>query len=211
MTKDLADLLKSKLEDLHGEDKVITTLAGLTRVFEYKTGTGEGELKKLPFPIDCNQPEPNCEDCNELFILVPDQNKRCIVYFEGGGSVPIQSLEGATKYQSVLSLVCWYNTNGFTTAENLQSRLIALFSDRCKSVMLNYGDGQSLCNVSVEVVRVYDSDPQIFSKYTYNQDKSQFLGCPFSSFKIDFKVTFLQYENEICFNPIVAVPIPFCC
>lgn len=211
MTKDIADLFKSKLQDLQGEDKIITTLAGLTRVFEYKTGTGEGVTKRLPFPLDCNQPEPNCEECNELFLLVPDQSKRCIVYFEGGNSNPLHSLGGATKYQSVLSLVCWYNTLGFATVENLQSRLIALFSDRCKSIMLNYEAEQTISDVVVEVTRVYDSDPQIFSKYTYSQDKSQFLGCPFSSFKIDFKVTFLLYENENCFNALVAVPLPNCC
>jgi hypothetical protein len=209
MTKDIADLMKSNLSDLNGSDKIISTLAGLTRVFEYK-GT-DNELKKLAYPLDCTQLEPNCQECEELFILVPDQSKRCIVYFEGGASSPVQNMEGATKYQTTISLVCWYNLQGFTATSNLQSRLIALFSDRCKNITTFYQANQSITGISVEVLRVQDSDPSIFSKYTYSQDKSQYLGCPFSSFKIDFKVNFTLYENPICFDGIVVTDIPVCC
>lgn len=209
MTKDIADLMKNNLSDFSGSDKIISTLAGLTRVFEYK-GT-DGEVKKLAYPLDCNQPEPNCQECEELFVLVPDQSKRCIVYFEGGASNPVQNLEGATKYQATISLVCWYNLQGFTTVESLQSRLIALFSERCKNITTTFQAEEAITGISIEVLKVQDSDPSIFSKYTYSQDKSQYLGCPFSSFKIDFKTNFTLYENPICFDGIVVSDIPNCC
>ena len=209
MTKDIAEVLQLSLSDLHGSGNVISTLAGLTRVFEYIDASDV--IKKLPYPLDCTQPEPNCQECDELFILVPDKNKRCIVYFEGGASSPIQNLQGATKYASLISLVCWYNMQGFQETENLQSRLIALFSDRCKNAKVNpLLPVESLSRVEVELIRVQDSDPSIFSKYTYSQDKSQYLGCPFSSFKLDFKINFTLYENPNCFRPIVAIAIPNC-
>jgi hypothetical protein len=206
MTKEIADLMKIKLESLNGNENIVSTLAGLTRVFEYK---GSDDLiKRLPFPLECSQPEPNCNECDELFILVPSEAKRCIVYFEGGVSTPLQNLQKATRYSSNISLVCWYNTKGFEGTYGLQSRLIALFSERCKSI---HSPIQSVINgISVDITRVQDSDTSIFSKYTYSQDKSQYLGCPFSSFKIDFNIKYNLHENSDCFDGILAIAIPNC-
>lgn len=207
MTKDIANIFKSSLLSLK-DSGLISNLEGLVRTLEYKP-TGAEKNAKIAFPVDCQEPE-NCVECESLFVCVPDKTKKCLVYFEGTQSREVATLEGATKYETVISLICWYNLDFFEKQDFLQTRLISLFSNVIKKTS-STSDNQNPINfINPELSSVYDSDSNIFSKYSYNDTKSNFLGCKYSTFKIDFKVKFYIYENQNCINSIVGISPIIC-
>lgn len=203
MIKDICIIFKEKLV----EDKdagIIDVLEGLTRVLEYYP-TEDSKAKRIPFPVDYIEPA-GCEE-QELTICVPDASKRCIVYFDSSQSNLAKSLDKASSYNAIVSLICWYNTNGFENKENIQTRLISRFSERVKSAKYEVGDFLDLGEI--EVTKVIE-DASFFTKYTYDQANSQYLTYPYGYFKIDFKVDFLLYENTSCHEPIVVISADNC-
>ena len=76
MIKDITKILKEGLTQ-EKELGIIETLEGLTRVFEYYP-TNDTKTKRIPFPVDCIEPV-ECDECQELTICVPSNEKRSIV------------------------------------------------------------------------------------------------------------------------------------
>jgi hypothetical protein len=210
MIRDIARVFRNKLNnDFYLPDGlgVITHLAGLTRVKE--VSISQGQIRKVPVPVDCDEVEEElCNDCEPIFKLVPDQTKRCIVYFEGTDAKLVQSMPNVSKYSCNLVLICWYNSQGFQPVENLHTRLSSLFINKLKSIQTH---SQELSIKEVEVISVNDSNGNIFSKYTYSDFRSAYLGCPFGSFSINFKINFSSNEVQSCFSPIVPVNFDGCC
>ena len=202
MTKDIANIFKASLM-VHKNSGLISNLEGLVRTLEYKP-IGEEKTRKIAFPVDCTEPE-NCNECDDLIKCVPERRKKCLVYFEGNNSREIASLEKATRYEANLSLICWYNLFFFQSSTFLQTRLISLMSEVIRKTNVNADGSLPISFVNPEITLVSDSDAGIFSKYTYNEQKSNFLGCNYSTFKIDFKVKFTLYEDKNCINGIVGV------
>jgi hypothetical protein len=198
MTKDLANIFKNSLLSLK-TDGLISNLEGLVRLHEFKPSGGDKTLK-IAYPVDCEEPE-DCVECKSLYICVPEKTKKCLVYFEGYQSRATFPLQTSTKYESVLSLICWYNLDFFETSDLLQSRLISLFSEKIKKT---YSEENPINFVNPEIVSVTDSDASIFSKYSYNESNSGFLGCKYATFRIDFKINFLLNEDSNCINNILA-------
>jgi hypothetical protein len=202
MTKDIANIFKESLTPLK-DSGLISNLEGLVRVLEYKP-TASDKSTKIAFPVDCQEPE-DCQECESLFVCVPEKNKKCLIYFEGTQSREIATLEGATKYEATISLICWYNLGFFQKDDFLQTRLISLFSNLIKRTSSTSTELNPINFNKPEVISVYDSDASIFSKYSYNEGKSNFLGCKYSTFKIDFKVKFFIYEDKNCISDIVDI------
>lgn len=202
MTKDIANIFKKSLLLMKGSG-LISHLEGLVKVLEYKPLENE-KAKKIAFPVDCEEPE-NCKECDSLMVCVPERSKKCLVYFEGGQSRETATFEGATKYEVVLSLICWYNLGYFEKQEFLQTRMISLFSDKIKGTKGTISELSPIEFINPEIISVTDSDSSIFSKYSYNEGRSNFLGCKYASFKIDFKIKFVIYENKNCFRDIVGI------
>lgn len=203
MIKDICNTFKGKLlED--AELGIIETLQGLTRVLEYYPDE-ESKVKRIPYPVDYIESQ-ECQD-QELTILVPDSSKRSIVYFEATPATFISGQDKSTSYSAVISLVCWYNTNGFENKDTIQTRLVSRFSSYIKSS--SYSEGDFLDIGEIEVLRVVE-DPSVFSKYTYDQANSQYLTHPYGYFKIEFKTDFLLYENTDCDEPIVVINTADC-
>lgn len=202
MTKDIASIFKKSLLP-YKVSGLISHLEGLVRVFEYKPA-GDDKTRKIAFPVDCEEPEI-CKECEGLFICVPEKSKKCLVYFEGGQSREVASLEGATKYETILSLVCWYNLGFFQKQEFLQTRMITLFSQAIKETFARETSLAPMAFINPEIISVTDSDSNIFSKYSYSDVKSNFLGCKYATFKIDFKIKFTLYENQNCIDNIVGI------
>lgn len=201
MTKDIANIFKNALQG-YKQSGLISHLEGLVRVFEYNTGNDE-KPKKIAFPVDCQEPE-NCKECEGLMICVPEKSKKCLVYFEGGQSRETAMLEGATKYETVLSLICWYNLGYFEKQEFLQTKMISVMSEVIKKTSARNTAARPIAFVNPEIVSVTDSDSNIFAKYSYNDTRSNFLGCKYGAFKIEFKIKFITYEDQNCIDDILG-------
>jgi hypothetical protein len=208
MTKDISEVLKAYLMPIK-EQGIISNLEGLVRTLEYKP-SGSDKSKKIPFPVNCVQPQ-DCTECDSLFICVPEKTKRCLVYFEGFDSLPEFHTSEATKYKSVISLICWYNLDFFQDDSSLQTKLVSLFSNTIKNVNFDRTELIPLEFCNPQVKKVVCSDNSIFNKYTYNENQSQFIGCRYSCFKIDFEINFTLYEDKNCIGNIVVIDNDNCC
>ncbi len=204
MIKDVANRIKAVLNESFFENDgtgIITHLSGLVRTKELKPIEGEKEKKKIPFPLE----DEDIEDCGEQFSihkLVPDETKRCIVYFEGENSKFVQSLGDKTNWTTNLNLICWYNSSLFEEQDLLQSRLISLFSSVVKSVKTK---DDVLAIKNIELLTVSEST-NIFSKYTYSDMISNYLLHPFGYFSITFKINFTTNEKTDCLPSIATLP-----
>ena len=208
MVRDIAALMKAKLLSLYDpQNGVITNISGLVRVKDVEISTGV--IRKVPFAIDCLEEPENCPECTEpLFDLVPDSGKRCIVYFEQVKTTTLQVINNGAKYNSIISLICWFDSRMFAEQEELTSKLIALFISKIKTPFLT-PQTSVLSGVQVVGYTPTDSDPIIFSKYTYSDFRKPFLGCPHGYFKIDFSINYLT--NETCLPTHNPIALADCC
>lgn len=198
MTKDIANIFKESLLTLKSQG-LISHLEGLVRTHEFKPSGSEKTLK-IAYPVDCEEPQ-DCVDCQSLYICVPEKTKKCLVYFEGTQSRASYSFKTSTKYDTVISLVCWYNLDYFQSSDLLQSRFVSVLSEKIKKT---YSEESPIVFVNPEIISVIDSDANIFSKYSYNESDSGFLGCRYATFKIDFKINFMLNEDTNCIDSILA-------
>ena len=205
MNEDLASWLASKLIPLK-EQGFISKLAELVKVIEVNVAdvNGKTKTKRIPFPVSQIANDNFCTDANDL---IPNSKERCIVYFEGYGT-------SIDKYNivSAIKLICWYNSKGFQTNDNLASKLIHLISDEIGESGVHSLFGA----IDIQIVEIIEADNKIFARYSYDEAESQYLTYPYNCFSITFK---LKYRNSgICINQLPnsnnqlsIVDLPNCC
>lgn len=124
------------------------------------------------FPVDCNTPT-DCET-SKLRALVPNSTKRSILYFEDQGTSQIEVLQGGYKFQASLKLICWFNYKKI--AALCEPSLIA--TNILKFLPTNLGNFDEFIDVWIEVVS-QDPAEGVFDKYTYLEEKTQFVTYPY--------------------------------
>lgn len=201
MTKDIANIFKEALMPLKIQG-IISNLEGLVRTLEFKPANSDKKLK-IAYPVECEDVQ-DCVDCQSVYLCVPEKEKSCLVYFEGTQARVLNSAEGITTYEAIISLVCWYNLDKFEKKPFLQSSFIGLMSEPIKKLNIDNSEDVPIDLHLPTISSVIDSDSSIFAKYSYNESDSGFLGCKYATFKIDFKVKFSLYENGNCFNSILV-------
>jgi hypothetical protein len=204
--------MSQKLLDLYEPTTgVITNLAALVRVKE--VSIGNNVIRKIPFAIDCIEEVELCQDCEPIVDLVPDtptaeKPKRCIVYFEQNKTTLMGVHQGGAKYNTAISLICWFDSRQFQESNNLTTKLIALFASRIRTPFV-LAQNSPIQSVQVVGYTPLDSDPSIFSKYSYSDFRRPYLGCPYGYFKIDFNLNFTI--NETCLPLQNPIALTGCC
>jgi hypothetical protein len=143
--------------------------------------------------------------------LAPDSKKKSIIYFEDRGITFVERLANRIKMRSSLRLVCWLNLKNIAEAV-------------CD-------DDSGACGVSgnyvIDVIKVLPSKPfstadfisialtsisqvergvEIFSKYTYNEQATQYLMYPYDYFALDLEC---EYTIPCIIAPVVwPEPVP---
>lgn len=206
MILDICRNLKESLSVLTEENNgFITQLSGLV-----KTATVyRNENKVMRFPVAVDE-EDETQDCNEetVFKLVPDDRKRCIVYFEGNPATFVTGSPFSTHYQTKISLVCWYNRTGFVDSENLQSVIFSKLIEKVKTAEIEEG---LFTGLKIKVIGFSDNNISAFSKYTYSDEDSAYTAYPFGFFQIDFQLNFTINENSVCTPLLTTVNLTNVC
>ncbi len=186
MLNEIANCLGKKIKAL----PFIERYGGLVRTVE-KTITVDptiGLTKKIRFPVSCNA-DPSCFQQEMYQPIVPNSAYKSIFYFEGGKIQPIGrsgTKLSQMKYRAVLRLVGWVNLAklGLANCDDLGKVI------KC---VLN-GDILGTCKVSdstkatVGMPTICESDPSIFSKYSYYDSIIQNLIYPYGYFALDFPI-----------------------
>lgn len=150
------------------------------------------------FPVAIN----NISDCNTSIYmdLVPNDTKASIIYCEQIGDIAFE--EPRPNYwilSATLRLVCWYNLNRITEGLFIDegiivNNLLSKLPKRLPDSLFTY-----VRNVMLTPERVVlGSD--IFSKYTYDEVRTQFMTFPYGAFAIDVNV---QYVMNKCAETLV--------
>lgn len=196
----IAQLLLDRIEaaDLPWLDKY----AGLTR----STSILEGK-KRITIPVSCNVTSTDCNP-QEITDLIPDDKYRSVLFIEGD-ALPsrVNDRIPGVRYVAKLRIVVWMNCKrlgggcdcGSLASMNLLS---AIEKNHRNSYATDLFKG-----IRHKVTGGVSRGPDVFSRYTFNDDRSKYLHYPFDAFAIDTETEFglmpgceekLQAENMPC-------------
>lgn len=196
----IAQILSKRLEPLHSK-QLVTTLSGLVKTASVVRDGGR--VIKFPVPHDTETQNIIIENAS----LVPDYGQRAILYFEGLNSTISESVKNKTKMRSNLRLVCWYNAARFlksgsgTIHEMLLSEILRL---------LQTGrDTNVVQGIVVSPTTVLDSTATLFSRYSYLEERGQYLLAPYFALGVDINVTY-QLSHNCCHGELLPVDVDCC-
>lgn len=187
MNRKVANILKSKIEDLGFVDR----LAGLVQPVRVDVKSGDGRSEKV-FPISCDLTHSECIKGN-YEDLAPNSKHKSVIYFEDNGVRYVRTERNNIYYESSLRLVGWLNL----------ARLYELDCkyDKCDitaCVITNiiqafhgtpYHDSPFL-NIYSVIASQEIRDANIFGRYTYNEKVTQYLMAPYDFFALNIQTAF---------------------
>lgn len=201
MTSEVAKILAASLEPLRNKE-IITTLSGLVKTVTQTTDAG---TIRFPVPYDFNAVNYQIQNA----ALVPDQRQRAIVYFEGNDTNINLFEQRKTKASTSLRLVCWYDSskidapNGGSVHVILASAMLTLIKGAKPK------PNTIIAGLDIDATRIYDSADNLFSRYSYRQERVQYLQSPYFALGIDFTVTY--QINHGCADALVPLNAQICC
>ena len=162
MIAEVADILKSYIDDLDWVDKIGGLVHPVTK----------GDKT---FPV--------CLSSGDYDDLVPNSKKRSVVYFEeSGGSSVSEMSSRRMRIEIPLRLVCWYNLKRLN--ENVSSNNLMI--DIMNTLPRTFKANGNVLAASIEIEDMGTGN-DIFSDYSYNEQR-QFLMYPFGAFYMDIIV-----------------------
>jgi hypothetical protein len=204
MNKDLADYLKGFIEPLPFADRVAGLVQPLTIVNE---GPDNKPIKKT-YPIACGVTAKDCLNNGKYQHLLPDDRLKSLFYFEDLGIQSEGKENGGFKFTAKLRLVGWMNLKKLGKTDCSYSALA--IASILNAFPTGYQNNTPYTRIQVEVTGQEPKLPAIFSKYSLDEEKTQFLLYPFDYFALQIAVSYvipksclsaLTVDNELsCTN-----------
>jgi len=156
------------------------------------------EKKEKIFPVAYNI-DPNC-DVSEYTDLVPDSKKSAICYCEKINEITFEQIRKNYFIASTdLRIVLWYNLNRITEGDYIDegimaANLLAKIPRTLSNSLFTY----------VSSVNIFPSGAMtgalIFSKYTYEEVRTQFVTHPYGAVAVDVNI---QYVINKCVEELI--------
>ena len=194
MNATIANLILTRMGSMPWMDKV----TGLTRAVTFTKG---GTKKDITLPIACTVTDPlSCTE-DRAYEILPDEKYRSVLFFEGS-ALPerVQKPGLGIKYRSRLRLIVWLDCSklgGACNCGDLAYQDIVTALDK----KMRYNSGIIL-GIRHMVVGGSTRGTDIFSKYTFDEKRSQYLHVPFDYFAIDIETDFRVMPG--CENDLLA-------
>lgn len=148
-----------------------------------------GATKTYPIAYNVN---PDLCTQAELLAFVPDSKKTDILYFEDFGTNVTSEDSMGVGYQSNFRLVCWLNYKKLSPAMIEPSALVLSLHDM---IPVNLGNFDGLIGVRVSVVNQLSNDVSVFSRYSYQEEKTQFVTYPYDYFALTLSAQYWVRPN----------------
>ena len=202
MINDIGIILKSYISTLPFTDKI----AGVVKPITYKETDQSGRVITKTIPVDCNVTHADCVN-KKYTDLIPNSQYKSVMYFEDQGTTRLSDTPKDFTFQSTLKLVCWLNLKkmGKTNCSNSALAVASVLN----VLPTRYFNNGVYTRMLIEVTGQDIKSPQIFSRYTYDEEKTQFLMYPYDYFSLTVQVKFTiskacitewQNEPEVCAN-----------
>ena len=152
------------------------------------------------FPAYYNENKTTCS-ASDYIDLVPNSNKRSIIYFENNG-IKISPINGnIIECVADVRLVCWANlkkiNDTFINADTLKLLVIQAMPVSLSNIF-------PYSFIRIELTGEETKSVALFSKYTYNEEEKQYLIYPFDYFALNYEISF--YVGSNCIEPITISP-----
>ena len=160
-------------------NKIVENLASLTIVDKI---TGIVKPAKVyinnvvkTYPIAYNTDPDVCSQ-SQLLDFVPDSSKRSIIYFEDYGTSQVKLENQKAYWQATFRLIVWFNYKKILPVMSEPS-LIAL--NVLNLIPGDLGNFDNLQGVFVEVTSQLPNDVSPFSRYSYQEERTQYVTYPY--------------------------------
>lgn len=190
MNNTIANILKGYIDDFTWIDKI----AGLVQTANIQEKIGDNITEKS-YPIACDVTADACIK-GHYKDLIPDSKKKSVLYFEDRGGVQFESREGGKlRYTASLRLVGWLNLKllledscGTSTGNcGVSGAYVIEIIKALPYIPFDVGDFYS---ITIEPPSQVERSVDIFSRYTYSEEATQYLLYPFDFFALDIDVEF---------------------
>ena len=193
MNEKIASILKSKIETLPFIDKI----AGLVRPVKIEV-MGPNEIKvPKTYPISSDISSELCID-GQYKDLIPDSKYLSIIYFEDNGITLTARNNRWVSFNSRLTLVCWLNLKMIFECQIYTGSTQCILSILAELPEIPFSEDIYI-EIRIVAVSEVPKSNAIFSKYTYDEIKTQYLLYPYDYFalnmSIDFKINLACVEQ----------------
>lgn len=182
MNEAIANIIKSQIENLPFMERT----AGLVKVFKRQEKTEKGTIVKS-FPMDCGVTQKDCNG-GKYTDLVPNSKYKSIHYFEDFGTRISSQDQGFFDFESTVKLVGWLNLKKLGKTDCSVSHLaMAAILKTIRSEHFNDG---MFTRIQIRCTGIDPKSAAIFSKYSYNEEVTQYLMFPFDYYAMTFNVSY---------------------
>lgn len=192
MNEKVANIIKGKIDTLPWIEKI----AGLVRPVrvEIPGANGSKVLKTYPIASDVTR-----EECIQGYYknLVPDSSFRSIVYFEDQGCSLAYRNGDKIGFNSKLTLVGWLNLKKIAEYGRYTGSTECILSILAQIPLMPFSD-DIYREIKIIALNEIVKSNAIFSRYTYDEIKSQYLLYPFDYFALNIQCEF--WINVNCIN-----------
>ena len=182
MNNSIANILKSSIETVDWADKV----AGLVQTANVRVKNGDS-ISDKSYPISCNVTYEACIK-GTYDELAPNSKKKSIMYFEDRGVSFVEHSGNKMKFRSSLRLVCWLNLCLIDDSCGVSGSYVI---DIIKKLPSKGFAASGFYSILITSISQVERSVDIFSKYTYNEQATQYLMYPFDYFALDLEIEFI--------------------
>lgn len=209
MNTQLAAILLARIENaaLPWVDKT----SGLVRVISYKHKV-TGKTVTIPVAADVSN-DINC-DVSTLQDMLPDDRYRSVLFFEADSQPRRTDDRTAMSWTGRFRVVVWIDCakvgGGVGCGDVAYENLLSILENRTP---FNSGPFRRVRITSVGGAPTRGRE--VFSKYTLDEERTQYVHYPFACFALDVEVSFstvkgcedeLEEDNVNCWIPPVGPP-----
>ena len=208
MNRGIAHELMMKLTGLPFIDK----FGGLVRTLEKADanivdGVNKGTVKKIPITDDFVITKSDCSPTEKTIDFIPDQKFNGMLYFEDYGAVNNGMIRKAKGFKSKLRIIIWLNTDKIVkliddtkeASYSVPTAIVADILEKFELLQLKTLGYYQRLNIKASIP-VPGTD--LFSKYTYDSIKTQYLTAPFECIGIDLEIGF--YIQPSCIRKMAV-------
>lgn len=175
-------------------------VGGIATTISQNKPAKDNKIIVKKFPAYYNENKTTCS-ASDYIDLVPNSNKRSIIYFENNG-IKISPINGnIIECVADVRLVCWANlkkiNDTFINADTLKLLVIQAMPVSLSNVF-------PYSFIRIELTGEETKSVALFSKYTYNEEEKQYLIYPFDYFALNYEISF--YVGINCIDPILISP-----
>lgn len=157
-------------------------VAGIAKTVVRNINATDNKIISKKFPVYEND-KTTCSG-NDYTDLVPDSNRKSIIYFTDQGTSAIGCSYGFVNYETTMRCVAWVNLKKINKTYKTADILMADIMSRLpKKVVVN-----GIAKINITLKAPVQKSVSIFSEYSYSEEQNQYLMYPFDYFAFDFLI-----------------------